>query len=72
MSDCIRCGKTFFDTDDSIHTCTPTKQYRAGVVEGLKIARAVLPNKSSYFDNYNMTPFVDAIDELIKQHEGDE
>lgn len=34
MSECIRCSKTFFDADDSIHSCTPCPKYAAGVKEG--------------------------------------
>ena len=42
MSECIRCGKTFFDVDDAIHTCTPTNVYRAGMKEGAKKASSKL------------------------------
>lgn len=34
MTKCIRCNKN----NVTIHTCSPSKEYRAGIIEGLKIA----------------------------------
>ena len=38
MSECQRCGKTFYDNDDSIHTCRPSIAWRQAMYEGYQKA----------------------------------
>lgn len=62
MSECLRCGKK----DVDIHTCAPTKSYRAAIVEGLEIAREYfrcIPAKNSKQTMY------DGLSEMIKNYQ---
>jgi hypothetical protein len=68
---CIRCSKV----TNGIHTCTPTKQYRAGVVKGLKMALMnvnefnMIGASSEYYHCFNKIK--DRLKKVIKQHEGE-
>lgn len=53
---CRRCGKMLNPAVDAFHTCSPSETYRAGILEGLKIAEGV--NEST-------------IRHLIKQYESE-
>lgn len=64
---CIRCDKM----TDKVHTCTPTKQYRAGIVGGLEMAREEVV-KGLFTEPVCISDIVKEIDKLIKQHTGDE
>lgn len=60
MSECIRCGKTFFDINDSIHTCSPSKVYRAGMEEGTKKAEAKLEKAIAFIRQLAEDDCIDA------------
>jgi hypothetical protein len=71
---CIRCDKLV----KGEHTCTPTHQYRAGIVEGLKLAQHNIEEEYSKNDAATMSVIayhdvtVEIIEELIKQYSGEE
>lgn len=72
---CIRCDKLL---DEYVHTCTPTKQYRAGIIEGMKLAHDKVDdsydsNRMSLFNSYGYHEEVlSMISELIEQYENKE
>lgn len=66
---CIRCDKL----TAGIHTCTPSKQYREGILEGLKIAYEVVQDARINCDAQEaLQRDIDhEIDKLIKQYSGE-
>ena len=72
---CIRCDKLTAGE----HPCTPTKQYRAGMIEGIRIAREemqtdIAENGRHYNVKAVITYFASVdkrIGRLIKQYSGE-
>lgn len=70
MNKCIRCDKV----TDGVHTCTPSKSYSAGIIEGLKLARDKIDmsydsNRMALFNSYGYHEEVlNMINELIIDH----
>jgi hypothetical protein len=66
---CIRCDKL----TSGEHTCTPTDQFRAGIVEGLKMATIHIDIQENPSDSTERfaREVMERIDELIKQYSGE-
>lgn len=64
---CIRCDKDV--TYEPIHTCTPSKRYRAGMLEGLSIARDEVI-KGLFKEPICISDVAREIDKLIKEYSG--
>lgn len=73
---CIRCNKDV--THKPVHTCTPSAKYRAGMLEGMRLALTTI--EDTYDSNYMATlssygcheDICQKLEKLIKQHEGKE
>lgn len=65
LAQCNRCGKK----DVEVHTCTPTKMYREGIIEGIDLAResifAVRKKWSNKWDMAECGHALDCIDEAL-------
>jgi hypothetical protein len=69
---CIRCDKL----TDRAHTCTPTKQFRAGIIDGLRMTKDVILSLGDYNNTadyvWAKSDGIEAIEKLIKQYSGEE
>jgi len=59
---CKRCSKDV--THDPIHTCTPSFIYRAGMLEGIMLAKDIVQKCYDHDEGYSLNEVIHEISQL--------